>query len=82
MPGVEVLEQKYWHWAIDPFSRGAWCAFQSGRSRSTMEAMANPERGLLFANADWAPGWQGFMDGAIASGLRAARQAVDILARV
>ncbi|MFM1897248.1 MAG: hypothetical protein RLZZ385_2322 [Pseudomonadota bacterium] len=82
MPGVQILEQKYWHWTNDPFARGTWCSFQPGRGRDTLNAMLAPDRRLLFASADWAMGWRGFMDGAIESGLRAARQAVDALARV
>lgn len=79
MPGVEVLEQAYWHWGLDPFTRGTWCSFQPGRTRATLTAMQTPERRLLFASADWANGWRGFMDGAIERGLNVARQATSLL---
>jgi monoamine oxidase len=41
--------------------------------------MREPEGGLVFAGSDLADGWSGYVDGAIESGLRAARQVRALL---
>jgi lysyl oxidase-like protein 2/3/4 len=35
---------------------------------------------VIFASADWADGWRGFIDGAIEQGIHAAREARRLLA--
>ena len=37
-----------------------------------LEALRQRAGNILFANADWALGWRGFIDGAIEEGTRAA----------
>ncbi|NWG45859.1 MAG: FAD-dependent oxidoreductase [Alphaproteobacteria bacterium] len=66
-------------WAADPFSKGSWCALQPGRTREVVPALARPEGRIHFASADTAQGWRGFVDGAIESGLRAAREIGETL---
>ena len=41
--------------------------------------MRQPEGGLVFAGSDLADSWSGYVDGAIQSGLRAARQVKALL---
>lgn len=68
-----------WHdWNSDEFSKGQWAAWSAGQLKelNSLLASANVSRELTLASADWADGWTGFIDGAIAEGRRAARRAV------
>ncbi len=59
-------------WDADPFARGAYSWFTPGEMGSILPAIAVPEGRLYFAgdHASTLPGW---IQGAIASGLRAAQ---------
>jgi monoamine oxidase len=65
-------------WVTDEFSRGTWSAWRPGQLAS-LEAMQEPEGRVVLAGSDVASGWNGFMDGAIESGLTAARWASSLL---
>jgi monoamine oxidase len=45
-----------------------------------LEALRKREGNVLFANADWALGWRGFIDGAIEEGTRVAFEVKNELA--
>ena len=66
------------HWNDDPFSRGAY-AYEMVGGADAPAILARPVKGTLyFAGEATAPdGRIGTVDGAMASGLRAARQIVD-----
>ncbi|MFD4422303.1 flavin monoamine oxidase family protein [Agromyces sp. NPDC058484] len=66
-------------WCADEFSRGTWSSFQPGQL-STLPALQAAHGRVLFAGSDIANGWNGFMDGAIESGLTAARSVTRLLA--
>jgi monoamine oxidase len=77
-----LLAGAYVHdWQQDPFSRGAYSYGRAGHDRAQQE-LANPvEKTLFFAGeaADFS-GHNGTVHGAIASGKRAARQLLKVLA--
>ena len=70
---VEVCGSAGYDWAADPFSRGAWPAYGIGQL-SRLPALQGPEGSLFFAGAITANGWHEHIDGAVESGIRAARE--------
>jgi monoamine oxidase len=60
-------------WASDPWSRGAFAVFAPGQMSALMPAMARPEHGIHFAG-EHTSSWTGWMEGALESGERAARE--------
>lgn len=53
--------------------------FPPNYSFQYLEALRERHGNILFASADWALGWRGFIDGAIEEGSRAAKQIIDEL---
>jgi monoamine oxidase len=80
-PGAKVLQSYAYDWNADPYSKGTWCNYKPGMWSSFGKAMQTSENKLIFAGADTADGWRGFIDGAIETGLRAARQCKSLLAK-
>jgi pseudooxynicotine oxidase len=79
LPG-EVVEEVGGHdWVDDPFSRGTWAAHRPDTWIRWLPEIDRPEGRIAFAGADIARGWQGYLDGAIETGLSAAREADAIL---
>jgi monoamine oxidase len=60
-------------WALEPWSRGAFAVFEPGQMTSIMPTVAQPEGRLHFAGEHSSP-WTGWMEGALESGERAARE--------
>jgi monoamine oxidase len=79
MPGVEILESYAYDWNSDPFSKGTWCTYRPSMWTKYSEEMRKTEGRLVFAGADIANGWRGFIDGAIETGLRASKEVSEIL---
>ena len=50
-----------------------------GQLTGALRALQEPERRIVLAGSDIATGWNGFIDGAIESGFRAARTARRVL---
>lgn len=73
IPGVRVTEVYGHNWAVDPFSQGTWANYKPDQA-ALLNELVRSEGCMFFASADTALGWRGFIDGAIESGLRAARQ--------
>jgi hypothetical protein len=68
-------EEMFWHdWTNDEFAKGAWCTFPMGWQENYLDALRRDEHGgaVIFASADWADGWRGFIDGAFEAGRAAA----------
>jgi len=81
MPGVKLLESYAYDWNADPYSKGTWCNYKPQMWSRYGEAMRAGEARLVFAGSDIANGWRGFIDGAIETGLRAARDVEALLAK-
>ena len=73
LPGVEVERIIGWDWANDPLALGTWCIYRPGQLARVLPDLRTTEGRLFFAGADSAIAWRSFIDGAIESGYRAAR---------
>lgn len=62
------------HWAVDPFSRGAYSYPRVGQSTSYLQIAAAREGATHFAGEHTSVENEGFLDGAVESGERAARE--------
>jgi monoamine oxidase len=62
-----------WSWVNDPYARGAYMVTLPGQFRTVVPHLATPVGRLHFAGEHASP-WPGWMQGALHSGLRAARE--------
>jgi monoamine oxidase len=60
-------------WALDPWAKGAFAVFHPGQMASMMPDVARPEGRIHFAG-EHTSAWMGWMEGALQSGARAARE--------
>ncbi|MGA5068982.1 flavin monoamine oxidase family protein [Streptomyces exfoliatus] len=72
---LDIVSIKAHRWGSDPFARGGWAFRKPGQLTSLYPAVTQPAGRLAFASGDIANGWSGYIDGAIESGRRAARDA-------
>lgn len=72
---VEVVATTGHNWLADEFSRGTWSVLRPTQTVRCLSGLQAPEGNVFFAGSETANGWNGFIDGAIESGLRAAREA-------
>jgi monoamine oxidase len=74
-PGVrQAFERGVVHqWGRERWSRGSIVAFRPGQMTSMMPAIGEPEDRLHFAG-EHTSSWMGWMEGALESGERAARE--------
>ncbi|MFF1496602.1 flavin monoamine oxidase family protein [Streptomyces sp. NPDC058304] len=79
LPGVEVESIVGWDWSNDPLALGTWCIYRPGQLAKVLPDLRTTEGRLFFAGADSASTWRGFIDGAIESGYRSARDIDDYL---
>jgi monoamine oxidase len=63
-------------WSLDPWSRGAFPVFKPGEMSTLMPIIAGPENGIHFAG-EHTSSWTGWMEGALQSGERAAREVLN-----
>ncbi|MBK0868970.1 FAD-dependent oxidoreductase [Saccharopolyspora sp. HNM0986] len=71
---LEVLEVTGHDWMADPHSRETWLIQQPGQLTGYFAEQQRAEGVLHFASSDVANVWAGFIDGAIESGTRVARE--------
>ena len=70
------------HWVNDPWTHGSYAAFLPGQYTRYVGFVGKPEHGLHFAGEHTEPlADQGYLDGAVRSGRRAAREITRHLAR-
>lgn len=79
IPGAKVLELVSHDWNHDPYALGTWCHFRPGQQTRFFPADRATEGRVLFAGADTADGWRGFIDGAVERGIRVARETAEML---
>ncbi len=77
VPDAEVLGVASHDWTADPLSGETWPMHRPGYLSEALAVFQKPQGRLLFAGSDYANGWGGFIDGAIESGLEAARAIQD-----
>ena len=66
-------------WMNDPYSRGAWACWGPNAASKYLAELQQPHGRVVFASADWADGWRGFVDGAIERGQVAVRDALGLV---
>lgn len=66
-------------WDIDPWSGGGYVAFHAGFDPLARAWLARPSGRVIFAGEHTSERWQGYMNGAIESGQRAASEAALLL---
>ncbi|MCP3424694.1 FAD-dependent oxidoreductase [Rothia sp. AR01] len=71
---LEVLETTGHDWMSDELAQETWLIQRPGQFTRYHAAQQRPEGRLHFASGDHANIWAGFIDGAIESGMRAARE--------
>lgn len=76
---AEIVAVAGHDWWTDEFSRGTWSVFRPSQLSVSLAALQAPHGRVVFAGSDVADGWNGFMDGAIESGLCAARSVRQLL---
>jgi monoamine oxidase len=77
--GAEVVAVTGHDWRADEFSLGTWSVFRPGQLSGALAALQSPHGRVVFAGGDVANGWNGFIDGAIESGLWATRSVTQLL---
>lgn len=80
-PGFEVLDIAGHNWVSDEYAQSTWPMHYTGYLTSSLAELQRPEGRIRLAGSDFANGWGGFIDGAIESGLEAARTARQDLER-
>lgn len=70
---AEIERARSWHWNIQPWARGSYAFFAPGQMTSVRPLVAQPVGHIHFAGEHTAV-WQGYMNGAVESGLRAAAE--------
>ncbi|MFI7579792.1 FAD-dependent oxidoreductase [Kocuria kalidii] len=80
VPGLEVLEVTGHNWVADEYAGETWPMHYAGHLTECFEDLQRPDGRVFLAGADYATGWGGFIDGAIESGLTAARRIQKLLA--
>lgn len=73
IPNAEVVGVTGYQWEADPYSKGTWCWYRPGQLTQGLQGLRQAEGGIFMAGSDQAEGWRGFVDGAIESGITAAR---------
>ena len=80
VPGdYEVAEVAAHDWTVDEFTMGTWSIDRPGQRSQSLAALQARTGRVMIAGSDVASGWKGYMDGAIESGLRAARELAELL---
>ena len=77
-PGYQVMDAVAHDWLADEFSQGTWAIHRPGWYTTYHSEMRRPEGRVILAGSDLANGWSGFIDGAIESGVRAGRLALEL----
>jgi monoamine oxidase len=67
------------HWASDPWTHGSYAAFEPGQFTRWWGFVGRPEGRLLFGGEHTALAAQGFLEGAVRSGERCAKEAAVLL---
>jgi monoamine oxidase len=77
VPGYRVRDATAHDWLADEFSQGTWAIHRPGWYTTFHAEMRRPEGRVVLAGSDIANGWSGFIDGAIESGFRGSRLALE-----
>lgn len=73
VPDLTVLESVGHNWVDDEYAQETWPMHRTGYLTESLPALQRPLGRVRLAGSDIADGWGGFIDGAIDSGMKAAR---------
>ena len=73
---TRLLAHRVIIWEDDPWARGGYAYFEAGCDPTLRPWLARPHGRILFAGEHTSMRWQGYMNGAVESGLRAAAEIV------
>ena len=81
-PGIRSEFEKgaVYRWSAEPWTRGAFAMYRPGQMTTLMPVLASAESGLHFAGEHTSI-WTGWMEGALESGERAAREVLTATGR-
>jgi monoamine oxidase len=81
-PGIRSEFEKgaVYRWSTEPWTRGAFAVYRPGQMTTLMPVLASAEIGLHFAGEHTSI-WTGWMEGALESGERAAREVLNATGR-
>jgi monoamine oxidase len=80
LPDIEVTGSFGYDWIYDPYSQGTWCCWAPGWTQKYGEGLRDgPEGRVFFASSDFCEGNRSYIDGAVGSGIKAARQISETL---
>ncbi len=74
IPGAEVVDSHAHDWTSDEFAQGTWSMYRPNQLTRYLRELQRPEGRVFITTSDVADGWNGFIDGAIESGLSNARR--------
>lgn len=77
VPGISrQFNGRAWldNWSADPWTHGSYAAFLPGQYTEFYGVIKSPEGGVHFAGEQTSDAYQGFLEGAVASGERCARE--------
>jgi monoamine oxidase len=74
MNGAPVETMRVRTWEDDPFARGGYAYFDPGFDPAKRELLARTAGRIVFAGEHTSRRWQGYMNGAVETGLRAAAE--------
>lgn len=75
LPDIEVVDVAYHDWTADEHFKGTWAVPRPGQLARQLDVIADQPGPMFFAGADLAPGAYALIDGALATGIRAGRNA-------
>lgn len=78
LPEAEVIAADTHDWSTDPFSESTWAVYPAGFTTTYEQALRRTENRVVFAGSDVSEVRPGYIDGAIESGIRAAREASQL----
>ncbi|PYI06807.1 amine oxidase [Aspergillus sclerotiicarbonarius CBS 121057] len=78
-PNVNVDAYATHDWMNDPYAKGVWACWGPNAASKYLQVLQQRHGRIVFASADWADGWRGFVDGAIEQGHAAVRETVRLL---
>ncbi|MBV8497271.1 MAG: FAD-dependent oxidoreductase [Gammaproteobacteria bacterium] len=79
LPDAKVKRSLGYQWTLDPYSQGTWCSLRPHMWSRYLRELQQPTARVIFASADWANGFRGFIDGAIEQGMEAGRRVREVL---
>jgi monoamine oxidase len=81
VPEATLVDLRAQDWGNDEFSLGGWAMPRPGQLTTLFPAIQRQQGRVAFATGDIASGWNGFVDGAIESGIAAAAYVAGTVTR-